>query len=250
MAENGDKPAPKANLDVMEMRRTFDSFVVGPSNRDAYEAAQAAASGAGSGIRFLCLHGLPGLGATHLLHAIGHALSRNSPHARVVYTTAERFVEEYVDSLRTRNHAAFRKKYEGLDCLLIDDTQFLLKKTRGTEIFYLISQALLQARMVVVPDSSPPTEEMRTIRKSLFGRSRRGLFAELRRPGYRTRLAIARRKAAEQGLDLPDDVAEFLARTLTENVRSLEGGLIQVKAYCELTGSPMTANTAREIFSG
>lgn len=227
--------------------RTFEDFVVGPSNREAYEAARAAAD-AVSGVRFLRLHGPSGLGATHLLRAIGHAWKVRSPDTLVFYTAAERFVDEYVDSLRTQSHAAFRKKYSDLDCLLIDDMRLAVTNSQSPEIFYLISEALPRTRVLAVADAGRPAQETRMIERLLPRRSERALFAELRRPGYETRLAIVRRKAADRGFAAPDEAAEFLARTLTENIRSLEGGLIRLQAYCELTGRPMTADTAREIF--
>jgi chromosomal replication initiator protein len=228
-------------------RYTFEAFVVGHSNRFAQAASQAVAKDPGKAYNPLFLYGGVGLGKTHLMHAIGHHLLQMNPRARVLYTTSEKFINEFIDSLRFERMNQFRQKYRGLDCLLIDDIQFLVNKESSQEEFFYTFNTLYDSRKQIVITSDRPPKEIPTLQERLITRFEWGVVADIQAPELETRIAILRDKAEGENLFVPDDVLLFLASHIRSNIRELEGSLIRVVAHASLTGVPLTVDSANEV---
>jgi chromosomal replication initiator protein len=227
-------------------RYTFDSFVVGHSNRFAQAASQAVAKDPGKAYNPLFLYGGVGLGKTHLMHAIGHHMIKTNPRSRVLYTTSEKFINEFIDSLRFEKMAQFRQKYRNLDCLLIDDIQFLVDKESSQEEFFYTFNTLYDSRKQIVISSDRPPKEIPTLQERLITRFEWGVVADIQAPDLETRIAILRAKAEAEHLYVPEDVTLFLASHVRSNIRELEGSLIRVVAHASLTAVPLTVDSARE----
>ncbi len=228
-------------------RYTFDAFVVGHSNRFAQAASQAVAKDPGKSYNPLFLYGGVGLGKTHLMHAIGYHILQSNPRARVLYTTSEKFINEFIDSLRFEKMNQFRQKYRGLDCLLIDDIQFLVNKESSQEEFFYTFNTLYDSRKQIVITSDRPPKEIPTLQERLITRFEWGVVADIQAPELETRIAILRDKADAESLFVPDDVLLFLASHIRSNIRELEGSLIRVVAHASLTGVPLTVDSAKEV---
>ena len=227
-------------------RYTFDSFVVGHSNRFAQAASQAVAKDPGKTYNPLFLYGGVGLGKTHLMHAIGHHMIKTNPRARVLYTTSEKFINEFIDSLRFEKMAQFRNKYRNLDCLLIDDIQFLVDKESSQEEFFYTFNTLYDSRKQIIISSDRPPKEIPTLQERLITRFEWGVVADIQAPDLETRIAILRTKAEVEHLYVPEDVILFLASHVRTNIRELEGSLIRVVAHASLTAVPLTVDSANE----
>lgn len=225
---------------------TFETFVVGPSNRFAQAAAEAVSREPGKAFNPLFLYGGVGLGKTHLMHAIGHQMRLLHPTARALYLTSEKFINEFIDSLRSDKPADFRNKYRNLDCLLIDDIQFLMGKGRSEEEFFYTFNSLFDSRKQIVISSDRPPKEISTLEERLISRFEWGVVADIQPPDLETRIAILRKKAEAEKLYVPDDVILFIAGRIKSNIRELEGSLIRVIAFSSLTGTPLTVDSARE----
>src|SRR5579864_7875878 len=230
----------------LNSRYTFETFVVGHSNRFAQAASQAVAKDPGKAYNPLFLYGGVGLGKTHLMHAIGHHMLQTNPRARVLYTTSEKFINEFIDSLRFEKMNQFRNKYRGLDCLLIDDIQFLVNKESSQEEFFYTFNTLYDSRKQIVITSDRPPKEIPTLQERLITRFEWGVVADIQAPELETRIAILRDKAEAESLFVPDDVLLFLASHIRSNIRELEGSLIRVVAHASLTAVPLTVDSARE----
>lgn len=236
-----------AHLDThLNPRYTFDTFVVGHSNRFAQAASQAVAKDPGKAYNPLFLYGGVGLGKTHLMHGIGHHMCKSNPRARVLYTTSEKFINEFIDSLRFEKMAQFRQKYRNLDCLLIDDIQFLVDKESSQEEFFYTFNTLYDSRKQIVISSDRPPKEIPTLQERLITRFEWGVVADIQAPDLETRIAILRAKAEAEHLYVPDDVILFLASHVRSNIRELEGSLIRVVAHASLTAIPLTVDSANE----
>ncbi len=231
----------------LNSRYTFETFVVGHSNRFAQAASQAVAKDPGKAYNPLFLYGGVGLGKTHLMHAIGHHMLQSNPRARVLYTTSEKFINEFIDSLRFEKMNQFRQKYRGLDCLLIDDIQFLVNKESSQEEFFYTFNTLYDSRKQIVITSDRPPKEIPTLQERLITRFEWGVVADIQAPELETRIAILRDKADAESLFVPDDVLLFLASHIRTNIRELEGSLIRVVAHASLTGVPLTVDSAKEV---
>jgi chromosomal replication initiator protein len=242
-------PAPSAPLleTHLNARYTFETFVVGHSNRFAQAASQAVAKDPGKSYNPLFLYGGVGLGKTHLMHAIGHHVLQSNPRARVLYTTSEKFINEFIDSLRFEKMNQFRQKYRNLDCLLIDDIQFLVNKGSSQEEFFYTFNTLYDSRKQIVITSDRPPKEIPTLQERLITRFEWGVVADIQAPELETRIAILRDKADAENLFVPDDVLLFLASHIRTNIRELEGSLIRVAAHASLTGVPLTVDSAKEV---
>lgn len=227
-------------------RYTFETFVVGHSNRFAQAASQAVANDPGKSYNPLFLYGGVGLGKTHLMHAIGHHMLATNPKARVLYTTSEKFINEFIDALRFEKMPQFRQRYRNLDCLLIDDIQFLVNKESSQEEFFYTFNTLYDSRKQIVISSDRPPKEIPTLQERLITRFEWGVVADIQAPELETRIAILRDKAEDEHLFVPDDVILFLASHIRQNIRELEGSLIRVVAHASLTGVPLTVDSARE----
>ena len=224
----------------------FQTFVVGKSNEFAHAAAEAVAKNPSHSYNPLFLYGGVGLGKTHLLHAIGHEILRAQPQARVLYLAAEQFVNELINSIRFDRMPAFRERYRTIDVLLIDDVQFLANKERTQEEFFHTFNTLYtsQKQIILSSDSSP--RNIPTLEERLRSRFEWGLTADIQPPDLETKVAILQRKAYLENLQVPDEVAEFIAQQVRSNIRELEGLLNRVMAFGSLTGKPLTLSLARE----
>jgi chromosomal replication initiator protein len=219
---------------------TFDAFVPGPSNRFAHAAAMAVAEAPPStAYNPLFIYGGVGLGKTHLLVAIGHHMYRLKPSLRVKYVTSDRFVTEFITAVRERQGDRFRQRYREVDILLVDDIQFLAKREETqTEFFHTFNHLHAAGRQIVIASDRPP-HELSGMEERLVSRFRWGLCVDVQPPDLETRIAILQVKAERDGITVPPDVIEFVASKFDQSVRELEGALVRVVAWSELTGQPI-----------
>lgn len=225
---------------VFNPKNTFDTFVVGNNNNFAYAAALAVAQAPGKSYNPLFLYGGVGLGKTHLLHAIGHHVTTNKKGARVAYVSSEKFTNEYIDGIQNNQLAKFRKRYRQTDVLLIDDIQFLAGKERIQEEFFHTFNALHEAHKQIVLTCDRPASEIQNLEHRLVSRFEWGLVTDLQPPDVEMRLAILHKKAQLMGVELPDDIINFLANRIRTNIRRLEGALIRVASFAALTGKKLS----------
>jgi chromosomal replication initiator protein len=224
----------------------FDSFVVGSSNQFACAAARAVADAPGHSYNPLFLYGGVGLGKTHLLHAVGQEILQRHPRLRILYLSAEQFVNELINSIRFDRMPAFRERYRTIDVLLVDDVQFLANKERTQEEFFHTFNTLYTAQRQIILSSDASPKDIPTLEERLRSRFAWGLIADIQAPDLETKVAILRRKAELEGVQLPDSVALFIARQVKSNVRELEGLLNRVLAFSSLTGRALDPDLARE----
>lgn len=239
-------PRPLPRIEGLNPKHTFGNFVVGPSNQLAHAAAMAAAGGGGRRYNPLFICGGTGLGKTHLVHAIAHQIRAERPDARIIYVSAELFTNEYIGSLQHKKMDEFRQRYrKDCDLLLVDDIQSLAGREQTQEEFFHTFNALhsLDKQIVVTSDKYP--QELERMEQRLVSRFTWGLVADVQIPELETRVAIIRKKAQIEGIDLPDDVAVSLAQTVRSNIRELEGTLIRLAAKSSLMGRPIDLEFAR-----
>ncbi|MBS1119773.1 MAG: chromosomal replication initiator protein DnaA [Deltaproteobacteria bacterium] len=228
-------------------RYSFDTFVAGPSNQLAFAASQAAASSYPPKYNPVFICGGVGLGKTHLLHAIGHQQFGNRPGSRIVYISSERFMNEYVQAIRTGKMHEFRRNYrEGIDVLLVDDVQFLAGKESTQDEFFHTFNALHENHKQIVLTADRKPHEISDIADRLRTRFAWGLLADIEPPELEVRIAILRKKAAVEAVSLPDDVALYIASSIKSNVRELEGALIRLAAYASLSKRHIDLEFAQE----
>jgi chromosomal replication initiator protein len=225
-------------------RYTFDNFVKGASNQFALAAALRVAETPGRSYNPLFIYGSAGLGKTHLLQAIGWYVHAHYAHYEVRYVSTETFLNEYVDAIRTNTTAAFKRRYRDVDVLLIDDIQFIEGKEGLQEEFFHTFNSLHGANKQIVISSDRTPDAIPTLEDRLRGRFRWGLITDIQPPDVETRLAILRNKAERDNTPLPADVLEFIASNITSNIRELEGALIRVAAYANLTRETPTVEMA------
>jgi chromosomal replication initiator protein len=228
----------------------FDTFVVGASNQFAHAAAVAVADSPSKAYNPLYIYGGVGLGKTHLMHAIGHAIRSRNRHLRLSYISSERFMNELINSIRYDKTWAFREKHRNIDVLLMDDIQFLAGKERTQEEFFHTFNALYDAQKQIVITSDCPPKDIPTLEERLHSRFEWGLIADIQPPDLETKVAILKRKAEQEKIDLPDSVALFIAGKIKSNIRELEGALVRLVAYSSLTGSPINLSLAQETLKG
>lgn len=232
---------------IFNPKNTFDTFVVGNNNNFAYAAALAVAQAPGKSYNPLFLYGGVGLGKTHLLHAIGHHVTANKKGARVAYVSSEKFTNEYIDGIQNNQLVKFRKKYRQTDVLLIDDIQFLAGKERIQEEFFHTFNALHEAHKQIVLTCDRPASEIQNLEHRLVSRFEWGLVTDLQPPDVEMRLAILHKKAQLMGVELPDDIINFLANRIRTNIRRLEGALIRVASFAALTGKKLTVEVIESL---
>jgi chromosomal replication initiator protein len=254
-----EQPAPnpvavaQAKLDFesasnqLNPRYTFDTFIVGASNQFAHAAAVAVAEQPSKSYNPLFLYGGVGLGKTHLMQAIGHALKRRNPSLRLTYISAEKFTNEVIASIRFERMAAFRDRFRNMDVLMVDDIQFIARAERTQEEFFHTFNALYDQQKQIVISSDCPPKEISSIEERLRSRFEWGLIADIQMPDLETKIAILQKKADNEHIHLPDDVAEYIARAIKSNIRELEGALIRLMAYGSLTGADMNLATAQQV---
>ena len=218
---------------------SFDTFVVGPSNRFAYNGAIAVSKNPGLVYNPLFIYGPPGLGKTHLLHAIANSIYQQNPDAKIVNIKGEQFTNELLEAIRSGNNIAFRSKYREADLFLIDDVQFIAGKESTQEEFFHTFNALHENGKQIVITSDRKPSDILTLETRLQSRFESGLMADIQPPDYETRMAIIQTKAHSLGLELPDDVCDFIASNITSNVRQLEGTVKKILAYRDLNNMPL-----------
>jgi chromosomal replication initiator protein len=227
-------------------RYTFDSFVVGSSNQFARAASFAVAEAPSKAYNPLYLYGGVGMGKTHLMQAIGHLVKARNPTLRLTYISAEEFTNQVISSLRFDRMTSFRDRFRCVDVLLVDDIQFIAGKERTQEEFFHTFNALHDQQKQIVISSDCPPKEIGAIEERLRSRFAWGLIADIQPPDLETRIAILRKKAESAHVQIPDDVAEFIARSIKSNVRELEGALTRLIAYAALTGVSVNLVTAQQ----
>ena len=227
-------------------RFTFETFVVGSSNQFAHAAARAVAETPSRSYNPLFLYGGVGLGKTHLMHAIAGEVLRRTPDARVLYLSAERFLNDLINALRFEKMHEFKRRYRELDVLLMDDVQFIAGKDSTQEEFFHTFNALHDAQKQIVLTSDALPKEIPTLEERLRSRFEWGLIADIQPPDLEMKVAIIRKKAAAEKVEVPNDVAMFIAGTVKSNIRELEGRLNRVLAFASLTGKPLSVELAKE----
>jgi chromosomal replication initiator protein len=248
-AGNGGAPAEHAlPLEPASTRYTFEAFVIGASNRFAHAAALAVAEMPARKYNPLFIYGDAGLGKTHLLQAIAHYVDENYPTYRVRYVSSETFLNEFIDSMQRRTRDEFKRRYRDVDVLLVDDVQFFAGKEETVEEFFHTFNHLHQANRQIVLSSDRPPDQI-GIEDRLRSRFQQGLMTDIQPPELETRLAILRKKAERESAFIPNEILEFIAAHITDNIRVLEGALIRVSAFSNLTSEELTVDRASEILA-
>ncbi len=240
------RESPSVQLDA---KFTFETFVAASSNRLAHAAAQAVAETPGRSYNPLFIYGDSGLGKTHLLHAIGNYVTENYSRRKVLYVTTETFMNDFVDSLRTSTTLAFKRRYRDCDVLLIDDVQFMERKEGLQEEFFHTYNDLKGASKQMVLTSDRPPKSIDTLEDRLRSRFLSGLITEIDPPDLETRLAILRSKSLSEHQEVADDVLEFIASHVKDNIRELEGALIRICAFAKLNNEPISLTQAEHVLS-
>jgi chromosomal replication initiator protein len=230
-------------------RYSFESFVIGPSNRFAHAAALSVAETPARSYNPLFVYGGAGLGKTHLLQAISHYVRENYPTYRVRYISTETLLNEFVDAIRKNAQPEFKRRYREIDVLLVDDIQFMEGKEQLQEEFFYTFNSLHEAQRQIVLSSDRPPDAIATLEDRLRSRFKMGLITDIQPPDFETRLAILRKKGEHSGTRVPPDVLEFIAANITYNIRELEGALIRVSAYAALNNTDLTVDLAGEILA-
>lgn len=225
---------------------TFDSFVIGNSNRFAHAASLAVAESPAKAYNPLFIYGGVGLGKTHLMHAIGHYILQNNPNSKVEYVSSEKFTNELINSIKDDKNVEFRNKYRNVDVLMIDDIQFIAGKERTQEEFFHTFNTLYESNKQIILSSDRPPKEIPTLEDRVRSRFEWGLIADIQPPDFETRIAILKKKADVENLNIPNEVMVYIANKIKSNIRELEGALIRIVAYSSLTNKEVTVDLASE----
>jgi len=241
------KPAvAEENVSMLNPKYLFDTFVIGAGNRFAHAASLAVAEAPAKAYNPLFLYGGVGLGKTHLMHAIGHYILEHNPHMKVLYLSSEKFTNEFINAIRDNRGESFRNKYRSIDVLLIDDIQFLAGKDGTQEEFFHTFNALHEEHKQIVISSDRTPKEIPTLEERLRSRFEWGLITDIQPPDLETRIAILRKKAKAENLDIPNEAMVYIANMIDSNIRELEGALIRIVAYSSLTNQDVTTHLAAE----
>lgn len=231
---------PVRTRGILHPQFTFDTLIEGPHNKLAVAAAHAIVEKPGRMYNPFFMYGASGLGKTHLMHAIGHALTTNHRKISLVYQPADRFVHEFINAIRLHRVYHFEARFKDIDVLLVDDIQFISHKEQTQEAFFHIFNMLHQAHKQIVFTSDSLPRDIAGLAERMRSRLEGGLIADIQLPALETRVAILKAKAEKQGIELPDDVAHEIAVRCSSNIRELEGGLIRVAAYASLAQQPLS----------
>jgi chromosomal replication initiator protein len=232
---------------TLNPKYTFDSFVVGPSNRFAHAAALAISESPAKAYNPLFIYGKVGLGKTHLMQAIGHQILSNKPNLRSIYISSEKFTNQLISAIQNRTTLKFRQMYRSVDLLLIDDIHFIAGKESTQEEFFHTFNALYDAHKQIVVSSDRSPKYISALEERLVSRFEWGLVTDIQPPDIETRIAILRKKAEREGVQTPNDVTFFIAEKIRSNIRELEGALIRVAAYAKLVGKDISLDLVKEV---
>jgi len=254
MSKPFPQPAMRPRADIAEEsyasmlnpKYTFDTFVIGAGNRFAHAASLAVAEQPAKAYNPLFIYGGVGLGKTHLMHAIGHYILEHNPRCRVLYLSSEKFTNEFINAIRDNRGEEFRLKYRNIDILLIDDIQFIAGKEQTQEEFFHTFNALHEAHKQIIISSDRQPKEIPTLEERLRSRFEWGLITDIQPPDLETRVAILRKKAKAENLDIPNEAIMYIANHINTNIRELEGALIRVIAYSSLVNEDITAHLAAQ----
>ncbi|MBR5000874.1 MAG: chromosomal replication initiator protein DnaA [Firmicutes bacterium] len=228
---------------------SFDNFVVGPSNRFAHGAAIAVSNNPGQVYNPLFIYGPAGVGKTHLLYAIANGIRKNNPNSKIVYIKGDQFTNELIAAIQSGKNIEFRSKYREADLFLIDDIQFIAGKESTQEEFFHTFNTLYEEHKQIVMTSDRKPSDMLTLEDRLKTRFEWGLLADIQPPDYETRMAIIKKKATSLGLELPDDVCNYIAVNVTSNVRQIEGTVKKILAYRDLNGMELTLDNVTRVIT-
>ncbi|MDR3330749.1 MAG: chromosomal replication initiator protein DnaA [Endomicrobium sp.] len=245
--EHIDLPSQIIQKDQINPKYIFSGFVIGTSNRFAHGCAESVAKNPGKQFNPLFMYGGVGLGKTHLLHAIGNHIKQTTPNLKVLYVTCEKFVTEFIESIRFDKTSFFKNKYRSLDCLLIDDIQFLVGKESSQEEFFHMFNTLFNSKKQVVISSDRPPKELEGVEERLISRFEWGIITDIQPPDLETRIAILRKKAEEEKIYVPDNVILHIATQVKSNIRQLEGSLLRVTAFSLFTGTPLIVDSVQKM---
>lgn len=238
------------NSSNLNPRYTFESFVVGNNNKFAHRAALAVAETPGEAYNPLYIYGGPGLGKTHLMHAIGNYILKENPNKKVIYVTSEEFLNEVIESIRSTNNTSamtkFRNKYRTVDVLMIDDIQFIIGKEATQDEFFHTFNALHSAGKQIILTSDRPPKEMKTLEDRIRSRFEWGLMADIGYPDYETRMAIIKNKVETEHINLNDDILQYIGENIKSNIREIEGAINKLAAYSRLENKEITMDIAKE----
>lgn len=238
--------SPEENLSPLNPKYTFDSFVIGNSNRFAHAAALAVAEVPAKVYNPFFIYGGVGLGKTHLMHAIGHRILQIHPEIKVLYISSEKFTNDFINAIMSGHPESFRNRYRNIDVLLIDDIQFLAKKEQTQEEFFHTFNALHEANKQIIISSDRPPKDIPTLEDRLRSRFEWGLTTDIQSPDLETRIAILRKKALLENISMPNDVIVYISSRIDNNIRELEGAFNRVNAYAFLNRSPISIELAME----
>ena len=251
--ENAGETAPAAErvstglpTNMLNPKYTFDTFVIGNSNRFAHAASLAVAESPADAYNPLFLYGGVGLGKTHLMHAIGHYMLNANPSIKLVYITSENFTNELISAIQNNRNTEFRERFRNVDVLMVDDIQFIAgRDSTQEEFFHTFNQLHASGKQIIISSDKPP-RDIPTLEERLRSRFEWGLIADIQKPDYETRIAILRKKAQAEHIDVSDEIIAFIAEKIESNIRELEGSLTRIIAYASLSGKPITMEVAEE----
>lgn len=243
------EPPPSNTKVALNPKYVFSKFVVGPHNNLAHAAAMAVAEAPGRAYNPLFLYADAGLGKTHLMHAVGHAAPASRAGLQIEYVTTEVFTNDLISAIREDRMTAFRDRYRSIDVLLVDDIQFLAGKERTQEEFFHTFNALYESGKQIIVSSDRPPKDIPTLENRLRSRFEWGLITDMQPPEYETRLAILRMNADYRGVNVPDEVIEYIAMHATSNIRELEGALVRVIVFGSMNNTPLSRSVAAAALS-